>query len=326
MSKPRPPTPSAAARGPIKAKPPSFERLVPQPVLSKRARELGWQLFGEDGPPVLTPTLERRLGGVLVLEHHLGRCVGRRLGDSKSGPFLATVYIIEGSAWGYGPRGAHRLQSGDIATWHSSQEIVFQVDDMVRKVVFFFDVASLGPLALDPVLCDDSLPRDSPLGAVVSGMFGELWRNLDAMPSEYHPPAMSIAKDAVSQALRATSRLREQRSGLTLFDRVVAYIEQSFDDPDLSPASTAAALGISLRYLHLLFAQRGHTAAGWIRERRLAYCREALMNVDSGLSVTEVALQAGFTDPSHFSRVFRHRFGVAPKQYRREQSGRNEGS
>jgi AraC-like DNA-binding protein len=133
---------------------------------------------------------------------------------------------------------------------------------------------------------------------------------------------MSMAKDAVSRALRATSQLREHRSGLTLFDRVVSYIEEAYDDPNLSPTSVAAALRISVRYLHLLFAQRGHTVAGWIRERRLAYCREALANVDMGLSVTDVALQAGFTDPSHFSRVFRHRFGMAPNEYRRQQLGR----
>ena len=325
MRKPRSAAASVAPSRLVK-RPPDFESMAPQPVLSMRARDVGWQLFGEGGSPALTPTIERRLAGVLVLEHHLRRCVGRRLGDSKSGPFLAAVYVIEGSAWGYGPRGAHLLRAGDIATWHSSQDVSFQVDDMVRKVVFFFDVESLGPLALDPVLCDDSMPRSSPLGAPLSGMFGELWRGLDEMPADYHAAAMAMAKDAISRALRATSQLREHRSALTLFDRVVAYIEQAFDDPALSPGSVAAALRISVRYLHLLFAQRGHTTAGWIRERRLAHCREALANVDSGLSVTDVALQAGFTDPSHFSRVFRHRFGMAPNQYRRLQTGRATGS
>jgi AraC family transcriptional regulator, positive regulator of tynA and feaB len=322
MSPPRNATPRQALRGPLGQKPPSFENLPAQPVLSKQARGLGWQLFADAGSPILTPTIERRLAGVLVLEHHLRRCVGRRLGDPASGAFLATVYILEGSAWGYGPRGAHRLQAGDIATWHSSQDIAFEVDDMVRKVVFCFDVASLGPLALDPARCDDSMSRDSPLGALASSMLGSLWRSLDTMPQEYHAPAMAMAKEAVSRALRANSRLRERRSGVTLFDRVAAHIEQSFDDPELSPASLAHALGISVRYLHLLFTQRGYTAAAWIRERRLAYCRDALTNVDSGLSVSDVAFQAGFTDPSHFSRVFRHRFGVTPNQYRQKHSRR----
>lgn len=322
VNKPRTRLAPAAPRGPVKQAPPRFEKLAPQQVLSKEARDLGWELFTEQGPPTLSPTIERQLSGVLVLEHHLGPCVGRRLGDSRSCPFLATVFVVAGSVWGYGPRGAHLLRAGDVATWHSSQDVAFEVDEMVRKVVFFFDVESLGPLALDPLLCDDSMPHGSPLGALLSGMFGELWRRLDSMPPDYHAAALAMAKDAVSRALRATSRLREHRSGLTLFDRVAAYIEQSFDDPALSPASVAAALGISVRYLHLLFAQQGQTTAGWIRERRLVYCRDALNNADSGVSVTDVALQAGFTDPSHFSRVFRQRFGVAPSEYRRLQSAR----
>ena len=198
----------SGAPGRLVKQPPNFAEMPPQPVLSKLARNVGWQLFGEGQTPVLTPTIERRLAGVLVLEHHLRRCVGRRLGDAKSGPFLAVVYIIEGSAWGYGPRGAHLLRAGDIATWHSSQEVSFQVDETVRKAVFFFDVESLGPLALDPALCDDSMPRSSPLGAPLSGMFGELWRGLDEMPADYHAAAMAMAKDAISRALRATSQLR----------------------------------------------------------------------------------------------------------------------
>src|SRR5215207_8621619 len=112
MSKPRTVPASAAPGRQVERQRPSVERLSPQPVLSKLARDLGWQLFDDAGPPVLTPTIERRLAGVLVLEHHLQRCVGRRLADSKHGPFLAAVYIIDGSAWGYGPRGGHLLRAG----------------------------------------------------------------------------------------------------------------------------------------------------------------------------------------------------------------------
>lgn len=271
---------------------------------------------------MLAPTIERCPAGVRVMEHQLGRCVGRRPGNSNGTPFLATVYIVAGNAWGYGPRGSHRLGPGDIATWHSSQEIIFQVDEMVHKVVFFFDVESLGPLTVEPRLCDASMPRESPLGALLSGMLGELWRQLDSMPADFQVSALSMARDAVSQALRAVSRHQEPRAGSTLFERVVAYIDRAFEDPDLSPTSVATALGISVRYLHLLFAQQGHTAAAWIRERRLSYCRDLLGKATADVSVTDVALQAGFSDPSHFSRLFRQRFGMAPNQYRRSHSGR----
>ena len=295
-----------------KVRPAQFEQLKPQPVISNVARDLGWQLFGDAGPPVLTPTIERRLAGLLVNEHHLGRCVGRRPGNAKGKQFLATVYIIEGGTWGYGPRGSHLLRQGDIATWHSSQDVAFQVEEMVRKVIFFFDVEFLGPLALDPALCDDSVSRDDPLGSILSSMFGELWRQLDRLPPtyqrDYHVDGARRCLAGTSHELevaRTSARELAIRSHRCLHRAVVRQ-------PELSPASLADAHGISLRYLHLLFAQRGHTAAAWIRERRLAYCREVLTTADADLSVTEVAIRAGFSDPSHFSRLFRHRFGVAP--------------
>ena len=35
------------------------------------------------------------------------------------------------------------------------------------------------------------------------------------------------------------------------------------------------------------------------------------------LAIAEVAEKCGFSDPSHFARRFRKRFGVTPIQYRR---------
>jgi AraC-like DNA-binding protein len=56
----------------------------------------------------------------------------------------------------------------------------------------------------------------------------------------------------------------------------------------------------------------------WIRTRRLERCRADLRNPAlSDLTVTSIALRRGFTDPAHFSRLFRAAFGTTPSQYRR---------
>lgn len=52
----------------------------------------------------------------------------------------------------------------------------------------------------------------------------------------------------------------------------------------------------------------------FLESRKLSYAEQLLMQ---GRSVTEVALSAGFSDSSHFIRVFRKHFGKTPLQYKR---------
>lgn len=54
----------------------------------------------------------------------------------------------------------------------------------------------------------------------------------------------------------------------------------------------------------------------WLLQRRLEHAAKLLQN--SPMNVTEVALESGFEDVSHFSRVFKERFGVPPLAYRQE--------
>jgi len=59
--------------------------------------------------------------------------------------------------------------------------------------------------------------------------------------------------------------------------------------------------------------------AALIRERRLEHCRAELADAaHAGRPVAVVGARWGFTDPAHFSRAFRARYGVAPGRFRRE--------
>jgi AraC-like DNA-binding protein len=58
----------------------------------------------------------------------------------------------------------------------------------------------------------------------------------------------------------------------------------------------------------------GTSPGRWLHERRLE--RSASLLQTTGLSVTEVMLECGFEELSHFSRAFKERFGRAPSAYR----------
>lgn len=98
--------------------------------------------------------------------------------------------------------------------------------------------------------------------------------------------------------------------------RALRYIEERFAHAALQPADVACAIGVSERYLQKMFADRQETVMSLIRQRRLLEAKRLLASRrQSGRSVTEIALIVGFSDPAHFSRVFRREIGVSPVQY-----------
>jgi AraC-like DNA-binding protein len=93
----------------------------------------------------------------------------------------------------------------------------------------------------------------------------------------------------------------------------------NIDFKPLSVAAVAKSQGISPRYLHRLLDEAGTLFATRVNELRL---REAfkLLNEprESARRISDIALQVGFSDISHFNRLFRSRFGDTPSGVRGE--------
>jgi transcriptional regulator GlxA family with amidase domain len=90
-----------------------------------------------------------------------------------------------------------------------------------------------------------------------------------------------------------------------------------FSDPELSLAKVAHSLGISARYLQRLLETSGTSFTAHVTELRLKHAFTLLTARDlSDVCICNIALQAGFSDISHFNRLFRSRFGGTPKGVR----------
>lgn len=102
-----------------------------------------------------------------------------------------------------------------------------------------------------------------------------------------------------------------------LVDSVYRFVEQHLADQRLSPRVIADAHHISLRQLHRLFEDEDVTPAEWIRSRRLEEVSRQLADPASAhVPVSSVGARWGYADPSAFSRAFRARYGVPPRDYR----------
>ena len=69
------------------------------------------------------------------------------------------------------------------------------------------------------------------------------------------------------------------------------------------------------RLAHEFRTRLGTSPGEYVRRLRLEWAAQQLRDGES--SVAEVALRAGFYDQSHFSRMFRRHYGIAPAAWRR---------
>ena len=115
----------------------------------------------------------------------------------------------------------------------------------------------------------------------------------------------------------------DERPDLTALMRVrlcdvTRCIEDNLRDPELSPATLATRLGISPRYLRLIFSGKGERIYAYILRRRLEECAKQIRDPKwSGHTLTEIAFQWGFNSAPHFTRSFHGQFGTTPREYRR---------
>lgn len=97
--------------------------------------------------------------------------------------------------------------------------------------------------------------------------------------------------------------------------RAAKFIAARLADRSLTPETICQALGISRSRLYRIFEPAGGVSH-YIRRQRLLKTRDALSDRADGSSISRIAEQWGFMDPSTYSRTFRKEFGISPKDAR----------
>jgi AraC-like DNA-binding protein len=189
-----------------------------------------------------------------------------------------------------------------------------------------FDMLVIPQAALSPLLAGGRLARPfrlpgaSPLGSLLSAAMDAAKAQAPLLADELGEAVLRNLCGLVTLACGASDEGTEWGREALRSAQLAAvrrHIDLHLADPDLSPASVAAALGISTRQLHRLFEPSGSTFARYVLRQRLLRCRDTIAGATgTGRSVLDVAFGWGFNSMATFYRAFANEFGSPPAMLR----------
>jgi AraC-like DNA-binding protein len=161
-----------------------------------------------------------------------------------------------------------------------------------------------------------SVPADSPLGALLGAGFCAAVTQVPLLSPDLGHAVLQNLCGLVALACGVSEEGRwsgRQSLRAVRLEAAKRYVEQHLAEPGLTPVSTAAALGISVRHLHLLFEPTGTSFAQYVVRRRLLQCRAGLASpIGASRSVADIAFGWGFNSLATFYRAFGREFGLPP--------------
>ena len=145
----------------------------------------------------------------------------------------------------------------------------------------------------------------------------------DGMRQEFFPFATARFWDSYRMreqlqkyADQLNGKISETLSKSELAERAIQYMKQHYQ-ADISLGDIAGALYTAPAYLAKRFKEKKNvTVMQYLETIRMNRARGLLEN--SGLSVTEIAQEVGYSDPNYFTRTFKKNCAKTPKQYRDE--------
>ena len=244
-------------------------------------------------------------------------------GEFSPAPFLmlnlCTAHVGRIKRVGEGPKLEGVLRPGTVAialpgtaaSGHSSKTQLLGIA-INLEALWASDDNAIAVDALIPAA--SQLHNDPFLSAVMSA----LWRDaeLHGLSSAFFEEGINVLLRRLSQCPQSSHRQQSTHplKGPRL-QNVLELIESRLAE-DIRVSELAALAGQDSRSFTRSFsAATGFTPFAYITQRRMRSAKESLRN--QSLSITDIALSVGYSNPSKFSEAFRRISGITPGQWRK---------
>ncbi|MEF1309503.1 helix-turn-helix domain-containing protein [Vibrio mytili] len=233
---------------------------------------------------------------------------------------------------------AYPLKAGDIFVINGNIEHAFQdVEDLrIINLMFeagspFFETPSLKRLSgyqamfkVEPIarqknkyraqltLNDEQLP-------IVTQLIQAIGHEYEQGETGFEMMLTSLMQQlAVTLARMYQQQTQDLPQTTMALGRALIFIEQNFTNINLNSRDIAQAAFTSQRQLERLFKQFLNTSPNhYLREMQLKYAY-ALLTSGNATQIQKVAEQSGFSDSNYFSKCFKKKYALSPRQYMKQ--------
>ena len=242
-------------------------------------------------------------------------------------PYYELVYIERGSSRFLIEDNMYDLQEGDFLlippqVLHYTR---YQFGPCLRCGIYFhlseLSAELIGALPGGPAFFDRLRILQAPdpsrrqIGGLLSAMAAE-----EQLCDERSPMMLRLQlQELLLLASRVCTLLQEALADIHTTDRQILLAAHFINDhfrQQITAKDIAAAAGFSPNYLSRKFREAAgigvHEYLVFIRLRNAAY---ELVSTD--LTVTQIALHCGFSDSNYFKDVFKKKYGMTPREYRK---------
>lgn len=222
-----------------------------------------------------------------------------------------------------------RIEPGDMFIIDPARPFSIETGEIVTHSVY------LEPEVLRTVVPElDSLTARAIHGsegaaAVFRGMLDEVFMQADKLHeatadriADALPYVLSAALTGLGVLEPAPTRVRAMHK-----QRILRFLRENLRNHELDAGVVAASVNLSTRYVYELFEEEGQPLMKWIWCTRLERCHADLATPAlASRSIGEIAYSWGFNNVAHFSRAFRQRYGLSPREFRAAHKGGGQGA
>lgn len=159
---------------------------------------------------------------------------------------------------------------------------------------------------------------ENSFGRLLAEFLVLLERGLPTLPPDHAPRLKNAVKAMVAACVNPSlDRLVDAKGPIDIsrLSRVRRVVAKYLRSPALDAGLLCREVGLSRSGLYRLLEDEGGVSR-YIQRRRLAAAYSTLADTTNTRSITEIALDLCFSNPSTFSRAFRREFGIPPNDVR----------